>query len=636
VCSFFFQHPERRWVLSGTPTTGDEDSAEFSAKALDQIQRLLVFLRHPIYGTIPSSNTVEVRSQYLDTLRPTPSKSTPLKLQQQAKAAWVTRVKEPFLQKKPEGRTELLEVLRSVMVMHRKEDIHLPKPVFRQGEVSVRIPDAVQNHLQQNALNSATMLHEYLYSDEFQSLVDQAEGDYIVRGIQRAKDDLRERGGPLQSDENAPMKMMNAGDVDGWNLSRTADRRPIKAVVYSSVKNNLRDVTEAIYKALAPENIAEAYDDPGFDCSSELSRFRHNRKECRYCPLCGFQNDCNDQMFKHHGSGGGLKCQNRLLEVVAQSNPRMRFLVEPERVVRAVPVTQGGNVPLERLEGANYSDYGSATRVWKVGDVLEVDVRDPHPLLKKRKSFETWEAYGVQDCMDFAERDYYRGTDWFFGPLPHPSDAGSDNDEGDSTQTMQVVLAKWQLCGRYHNPSRWYRGPRLIQSPVETIHEDVFVLALDAGLAHGLDLSFVTHIFLLEPVEDAALLEQITSRAHRLGATGPVTVETMNPFYLLDSATESLVELSKQHKQWQKQDSRQSSSVAAASSGNRKDLIKEVCEYCYRQFDSKAAAEDHEKKQCPRNPTNISMVDPWHLSSVYRELRPPPRRVATARHEEER
>ena len=40
--------------------------------------------------------------------------------------------------------------------------------------------------------------------------------------------------------------------------------------------------------------------------------------------------------------------------------------------------------------------------------------------------------------------------------------------------------------------------------------EDVFILALDASLAHGLDLSFVTHLYLLEPIDDAALLEQVS------------------------------------------------------------------------------------------------------------------------------
>ena len=40
----------------------------------------------------------------------------------------------------------------------------------------------------------------------------------------------------------------------------------------------------------------------------------------------------------------------------------------------------------------------------------------------------------------------------------------------------------------------------------------------------GLDLSFATHLFLLDQIRDPALESQIISRAHRMGATGPVEV----------------------------------------------------------------------------------------------------------------
>lgn len=40
----------------------------------------------------------------------------------------------------------------------------------------------------------------------------------------------------------------------------------------------------------------------------------------------------------------------------------------------------------------------------------------------------------------------------------------------------------------------------------------------------GLDLSFATHIFLLERIHNPALRNQIISRAHRMGATGSVNV----------------------------------------------------------------------------------------------------------------
>lgn len=56
-------------------------------------------------------------------------------------------------------------------------------------------------------------------------------------------------------------------------------------------------------------------------------------------------------------------------------------------------------------------------------------------------------------------------------------------------------------------------------------HVNVLLLS-DMG-SHGLDLSFVTHIFLLEEIWDKSLEQQVICRAHRIGATGPVVVEQL-------------------------------------------------------------------------------------------------------------
>jgi hypothetical protein len=60
-----------------------------------------------------------------------------------------------------------------------------------------------------------------------------------------------------------------------------------------------------------------------------------------------------------------------------------------------------------------------------------------------------------------------------------------------------------------------------VDASIERIRENVFLLSLDAGLSHGVYLSFVTHMFLLEPIDHAALMEHVTSHAQRLGAMGP-------------------------------------------------------------------------------------------------------------------
>eukprot|EP00775_Hariotina_reticulata_P009277 gene9277-9442_t len=52
-------------------------------------------------------------------------------------------------------------------------------------------------------------------------------------------------------------------------------------------------------------------------------------------------------------------------------------------------------------------------------------------------------------------------------------------------------------------------------------------LVMDESGALGLDLSFVRYIFLMEPMADASLEQQVVSRAHRMGAVAPVHVEVL-------------------------------------------------------------------------------------------------------------
>ena len=64
--------------------------------------------------------------------------------------------------------------------------------------------------------------------------------------------------------------------------------------------------------------------------------------------------------------------------------------------------------------------------------------------------------------------------------------------------------------------------------PWQVVHEDASVLLLSIDGSAGLDLSFATHIFMLERIHDPALENQLVSRAHRMGATGPVAVQIVS------------------------------------------------------------------------------------------------------------
>jgi len=54
---------------------------------------------------------------------------------------------------------------------------------------------------------------------------------------------------------------------------------------------------------------------------------------------------------------------------------------------------------------------------------------------------------------------------------------------------------------------------------------DIQIILIDSAGALGLDLSFVTHVYLLDPIWDKSQEDQVISRAHRLGAKNSITVE---------------------------------------------------------------------------------------------------------------
>ena len=547
---------ERRWVISGTPLVGNEDHPKYNANALDQLQRIQYFLRHPLYGFSKSNEDV--------------------------KKAWEKEVKIPFLKKK--NRDKILHVLKEIMVMHRKEDLKLPEPIFQQIEVEVDIPIEVESTILQSSPISLVDLglQNYLYSPEFQSLVDKAMATYILNTIHASRTAQRQ--------------------VCNNRQTFSCDRRPIKAVVYSSSNKDLLSVSDSILRKLefAHEHVAELYENSSIgDMSSELERFRHGVSTYRKCPLC-----------KHENGMLQSRCDNDLMEVVSIES-KQRFLIEPQRVLNTI------NVPFARLGGESLNNYTKSRKFWRVGDKLNVDIRDPHPILPKRKSERNWKEYGSERCKKLATEQKYEGRDWYFGPLP----ANVINFE--QPGTMEVELVKWQKCGNFHS-SRWYKGPRFGDAPAAKRKEDTFLLCLDANLSAGLDLSFVTHIFLLEAINDAALLEQVTSRAHRLGATGPVTIDTIHVFYKCSEGFQETVFQSSSTK-IQTTNSRKTKKLPSIydNQNREKTLNKIVCHHCYRQFDSYPLAEEHERSLCKRNPSNTVTIDRYHLSSVYKEIRPP-------------
>ncbi|GAA0142430.1 hypothetical protein LIER_03334 [Lithospermum erythrorhizon] len=89
---------------------------------------------------------------------------------------------------------------------------------------------------------------------------------------------------------------------------------------------------------------------------------------------------------------------------------------------------------------------------------------------------------------------------------------------------QQLKVADIQFVGMYSPMHSIHKMKAL-----KTFQRDPHCMALvmDGSTALGLDLSFVTHVYLMKPIWDKSIEEQVISRAHRMGATQPIHVETL-------------------------------------------------------------------------------------------------------------
>ncbi|KAL8144420.1 hypothetical protein V2J09_017452 [Rumex salicifolius] len=89
---------------------------------------------------------------------------------------------------------------------------------------------------------------------------------------------------------------------------------------------------------------------------------------------------------------------------------------------------------------------------------------------------------------------------------------------------QQLAIAGIKYAGMY---SPMQISDKMKSLTTFQLDADCMVLMMDGTAALGLDLSFVSHVFLMEPIWDKSMEEQVISRAHRMGATRPIHVETL-------------------------------------------------------------------------------------------------------------
>ena len=117
-------------------------------------------------------------------------------------------------------------------------------------------------------------------------------------------------------------------------------------------------------------------------------------------------------------------------------------------------------------------------------------------------------AAAADDELQWVYADHVGG--WSLGRRYYIGDRVSVGGRGG-------IVTKFQTCpGKAQRDGAWQRR-----------HFDCFVLLLGQDGSHGLDLSFVTHIFLMESIWDTSLEAQVIARAHRMGSRTSVLVEQL-------------------------------------------------------------------------------------------------------------
>ena len=117
--------------MSGTPTTGDVDDGAITSRHVDQLQRLLRWLRHPEYGLSGDPR--------LDGAAAVAASAAA------SRTRWRDEIADPFVAAataddgaaREAARDALVGLLKTIVVRHRKDDLALPKPILVNDEVEV-------------------------------------------------------------------------------------------------------------------------------------------------------------------------------------------------------------------------------------------------------------------------------------------------------------------------------------------------------------------------------------------------------------------------------------------------------------------------------------------------------------------
>jgi hypothetical protein len=367
---------ERRWVMSGTPTVGDRD-----LQGLEQMGRLLSFLRHPRFG---QSNGQEWKKHVLKRFKQAQKKG---KVDPAAMAAL---------------KDLIVSTLAPLMVRHTKKDVALPAPIEEKvwdgvvEKIQSTGPDnetcvtclngqllkkgaTCQAGCDQHCANRATC---HMHFNGACRWVYYGEASWTRRTTEGVAAHIMDIMGPARAAYSERKKRANRGGASGGLLSMGGgDLRPPKAVVFSEFTNDLDLVADKLIGLTGEEGVARHWGDYR---SSSLSIFRNGLYSYRVCPRCGYKNnsevkaDCCDRrlvevLLARHGGGGQAWSQN--LNFTEQ-----RERLWPTETERIWVREEYAGVPPPRQAGTHWQDtsdpHGRWWRLFEPGSDFRTALED--------------------------------------------------------------------------------------------------------------------------------------------------------------------------------------------------------------------------------------------------------------------
>ncbi|GLE10139.1 hypothetical protein PINS_up022134 [Pythium insidiosum] len=474
---------EKRWVMTGTPTPNTMHSAD-----LRHMHGLLVFLRDRPYG--------EVNGE-----------------------AWLKAIARPFEKNNREGYVRLLQLLNRLMMRHTKESIQtiIPKPIRH----TVLVHATPREYAQYNGVVAAVRSN---------LLLTNIDPDY-----------------PGSSHLDS---LLN----------------PINYVYAKQVMKNLRNATcggAQIDAILTPEAyrymIKFLYQTPKVELSEEQKQkimdfIRHASgidmlTECKPCGRhlqlvmvmpCGHLNcaDCVEDRYKKYGMSCA-ECHAACdVELFQELQPGFDFQnVENEWTYYDEPQTGNQTTTTVRsANGANENDGTGRRRRRREGESITLPQQDGNRRVFRPINLANFAPINASKAYYVANRILQLRTEM--------ARARISEDNYWSSRSSQPTTLKAIVFSQFKEHI-WRVKVTLAQHGVECADfipgrtaafrmdclrrfrndPSINVLVMTDIGSHGLDLSFVTHIFLMDEIWDKSLEQQVISRAHRMGAKRSCVVE---------------------------------------------------------------------------------------------------------------